>query len=109
MAGFDWNGNGKKDSFDHYMDMKVTSNSDDEFKSTNGGNGGNNGGCGKFGCGWIAIVVVVIMLISFIGDGASWVAIDRLLGFGLLAFLFLRWISTQQKYYTSNSYIATQI
>ena len=107
MAGFDWNGNGKKDSFDHYMDMKVTSdlskdndNSDsdfgDDFKSTSGGTGSSSSKNSSrgFGCGWIAIVVVVIMLISFIGDGASWVAIDRLLGFGLLAFLFLRWIST---------------
>ena len=25
MIGFDWNKNGKKDSFDHFMDMKVMS------------------------------------------------------------------------------------
>lgn len=25
MPGFDWNGNGKKDSFDHFMDNKVMS------------------------------------------------------------------------------------
>ena len=90
MAGFDWNGNGKKDSFDHYMDMKVTSDSDGEFKKSGNGTGNNRG----FGCGWIAIVVVVIMLIFFVGNGASWDAIDSLLGFGFLAFLFLRWIST---------------
>ena len=90
MAGFDWNGNGKKDSFDHYMDMKVSSDSDGEFKNS-GNRSGNNKG---FGCGWIAIVVVVIMLIFFIADGASWDAIDSLLGLGFLAFLFLRWIST---------------
>jgi len=39
-------------------------------------------------------VIVVILLISFIADGASWEAIDTLLGLGLLAFLFFRWIST---------------
>ena len=27
MLGFDWNGNGKSDTFDHFMDMKVTSSS----------------------------------------------------------------------------------
>ena len=66
------------------------------FKSTNGGSGGSSGGGGGkgFGCGWIVIVIVVILLISFIADGATWDAIDTLLGFGLLAFLFFRWIST---------------
>lgn len=66
------------------------------FKSTSGGSGGSSGGGGGkgFGCGWIVIVFVVILLISFIADGASWEAIDTLLGLGLLAFLFFRWIST---------------
>ena len=59
------------------------------FKSTSGGGGGKG-----FGCGWIVIVFVVSLLISFIADGASWDAIDTLLGLGLLAFLFFRWIST---------------
>mgnify|MGYP003466948639 FL=1 len=90
MTGFDWNGNGKKDAFDHYMDMKVTSASDNKFKSTNNSTGNNR----RVGLGWVAIIVVVIMLIFFIADGASWDAIDTLLGLGFLAFLFLRWIST---------------
>lgn len=66
------------------------------FKSTGGGSGGSSGGGGGkgFGCGWIVIVIVIILLISFIADGASWDAIDTLLGLGLLAFLFSRWIST---------------
>lgn len=92
MPGFDWNGNGKKDAFDHYMDMKVTEETTNESKNISGGN--SNKSSRRFGLGWIPIVIVIIMLISFIADGASWVAIDRLLGFGLLAFLFLRWIST---------------
>ena len=29
MPGFDWNGNGRSDSFDHFMDMKVMSDSSD--------------------------------------------------------------------------------
>jgi len=66
------------------------------FKNTSGGSGDNSGGGGggNFGCGWVIIVVVVFMLIFFISDGASWEAIDSLLGLGFLAFLFFRWIST---------------
>lgn len=30
MPGFDWNGNGKSDAFDHFMDMKVMSSSSDD-------------------------------------------------------------------------------
>ena len=63
------------------------------FKNTSGdGSGGGKGGGkgGGFGCGWVVIVVVAFMLISFIADGASWEAIDTLLGLGLLAFLLAR-------------------
>ncbi len=98
MLGFDWNGNGKKDAFDHYMDNKVMSEISDENNTTsNSNNKHKNSSSNKkynFGWGWGVIVIVVFFLISFIADGASWVAIDRLLGFGLLAFLFFRWIST---------------
>ena len=95
MPGFDWNGNGKKDSFDHFMDHKVVSETSKESNSTNNKNRSTGSGNGlRFGLGWVVIVIVVIMLISFIADGASWDAIDTLLGLGLLAFLFFRWIST---------------
>lgn len=61
------------------------------FKNTSGGGGGTGGGSGGgFGCGWVVIVIVVVMLIFFIADGASWGAIDCLLGLGFLAFLFAR-------------------
>jgi len=60
------------------------------FKSTSGGSGGGGSGSGGFGCGWVVIVIVVIMLIFFIADGASWDAIDTLLGLGFLAFIFAR-------------------
>lgn len=59
------------------------------FNSTSGV-GGNSSGSGKgggFGCGWVVIVIVVIMLIYFIADGASWEAVDTLLGLAFLAFL----------------------
>ena len=60
-------------------------------KSTSGGSSGGGGSSsGGFGCGWVVIVIVVIMLIFFIADGASWDAIDTLLGLGFLVFLFAR-------------------
>lgn len=61
------------------------------FKSTGGGSGVGSGGGGS-GCGWIVIVIVVLMLIFFIADGASWAAIDTLLGLGFLAFLCARFL-----------------
>jgi len=60
------------------------------FKSTGGGSGGNGGSGGGFGCGWVVIIIVAAMLIFFIADGASWEAIDTLLGLGLIAFIFAR-------------------
>ena len=62
------------------------------FKSTGGGGdnksgGGSGGGCG---CGWIVIVIVALYLLFFIANGAGWEAIDCLLGFGFIAFLFAR-------------------
>lgn len=60
------------------------------FKRTSGGSGGGGSSSGGFGCGWVVIATVVIMLIFFIADGASWDAIDTLLGLGFLAFLFAR-------------------
>lgn len=60
------------------------------YKSTSGGSGGDSGGGGGFGCGWAVIVVVIIVLLFFIFSGASWDAIDTLLGLGFLLFLFVR-------------------
>lgn len=87
MSGFDWNGNGHHDAGDSYMDY--------EIMNEKGGGGSSGGGSGGDGCGCVGIVVaiVAIMLIYFIFSGASWDAIDSLLGFGFLAFLFVRWIS----------------
>jgi len=86
-GGHDWNGNDQRDHFDGYMDYKVSG-------SEKGGGGDHqpNGG-GGFGCAGVVIVIVVIMLLYFIFSGASWDAIDSLLGFGFLAFLFVRWIT----------------
>ena len=60
------------------------------FKSTSGGSSGSGSGGTGFGCGWVVIVIIVLMLIFFIADGASWDAIDTLLGLGFLAFLFAK-------------------
>ena len=64
------------------------------YKSTSGGTGGQGGSGGSgMGCAaWIVIGIVAFMLISFIADGASWEAIETLLAFGLIAFLFTRWL-----------------
>jgi hypothetical protein len=66
------------------------------YKSTSGGSsGGSSGGGGKGpGCFWVVIVIFVVLIIFFIADGASWDAIEELLGLGLLVFLFFRWRST---------------
>ena len=64
------------------------------FNSTSGGSGSSGsggGGGGGVGCAtWVVIGIVAFFLISFIADGASWDAIDTLLGLGLLLFLFVR-------------------
>lgn len=64
------------------------------YKSTNGGdkNNGSSGGGQSFGCGWVVIVLVAFLLLFFIADGASWEAIDCLLGFGLLAFILAKFL-----------------
>lgn len=87
MSGFDWNGNDRRDSFDDYMDY--------EASGSGNGDGKKNQPSGGDGCGCVGVVVaiVAIMLIYFIFSGASWDAIDSLLGFGFLAFLFVRWLS----------------
>ena len=61
------------------------------YKSTNGGSGGSGGG--RIGCAaWIVIAVVVFLLFFFIAEGASWEAIECLLAFGIIAFMFVRWL-----------------
>lgn len=60
------------------------------YKSTtnhSSGSGGNGSGGGK-----LIIAIVVIMLIHFIANGASWDAIDTLLGFGLIAYFLAKWL-----------------
>lgn len=63
------------------------------YKSTQGGSGGSSGGSnGPNGGGWIVIVIVALLLIYFVFSGASWDAIDSLLGLGFLAYLFFNWM-----------------
>ncbi len=60
------------------------------FKSTSRGSGGKGGG-GGIGCVAVGVIVIVaLMLLFFIFDGASWDAIECLLAFGFLAFLFAK-------------------
>jgi hypothetical protein len=62
------------------------------FESTTGGSSGGSGE--GLGWGWIVIVIVAIMLVFFIVDGATFDAIDSLLGIGFLAFIVVRWLTT---------------
>ena len=87
MSGFDWNGNDHRDSFDDYMDYKASGSGNDD------GNKNQPGGGDGCGCVGVVVAIVAIMLIYFIFSGASWDAIDSLLGFGFLAFIFVRWLS----------------
>ena len=47
-GGFDWNGNGNRDAFDNYMDMKVSgSNSSDSDGDESGANDSSSSSCKK--------------------------------------------------------------
>ena len=41
-GGFDWNGNGKNDAFDNYMDMQVSSSNNSDNAQENGTNVGSS-------------------------------------------------------------------
>ena len=57
--------------------------------STNSSRSGNSSSCG----GKFVLVILAILFIYFISQGASWDAIDSLLGIGFLVFLFVNWIT----------------
>ena len=57
------------------------------FKSTQGPSNGNGGGGGT-----VIIIIVAILLIYFLFSGASWDAIDTLLGLGLIAYFIAKWL-----------------
>ncbi len=58
------------------------------FKSTQGPSNGTGGGSG----GTVIIIIVAIMLIYFLFSGASWDAIDTLLGLGFIAYFIAKWL-----------------
>ena len=47
--GFDWNGNGSSDAFDHYMDMTVMAEADSDSEGAEGGgySGSKSANCSK--------------------------------------------------------------
>lgn len=62
-SGFDWNGNGSRDSFDNYMDYKLSGG--DKGISGSGGSGGSGGGDGYLTTiGAIALMLVGLYLIG---------------------------------------------
>lgn len=58
-GGFDWNGNGSRDSFDDYMDYKL---SGSDKGSGSGGSGGGDGCLTTIGA--IAIMIVGLYLLG---------------------------------------------
>ena len=57
---------------------------------TKGSNNVGGSGVGKPSLGgWIIIIIVICFLISALSDGFDLDVIDRILGFGLIAFLFI--------------------
>lgn len=66
-----------------------------KYKSTsnNTNNSGRSSGNGPTGLGWFVIGIVVYMFLFFLFNGASAEAIETLLAFGILAYLFVQWIS----------------
>lgn len=61
--GFDWNGNGSKDTFDDYMDYKLSCSD-----NSSGGSGGYGGSGGGDGCltsiGVIAIILAGLYILG---------------------------------------------
>lgn len=63
MAFFDWNGNGKKDLQDDYLEYKIWNDDEDDNKP-NYTYLNNSSGC-NFGCGfWLFIILVILAAIS---------------------------------------------
>ena len=46
-GGFDWNGNGKSDAFDNYMDMKVSGSDSSDNDDESGANDSSSSSCKK--------------------------------------------------------------
>ena len=62
--------------------------------TTKGSNNVGGSGVGKPSLGgWIVIIIVICFLISALSDGFDVDVIDRILGFGLIAFLFINWMT----------------
>ena len=62
-----------------------------KYKSTtssDGNNSGNVSGNRPSVAGWVVIIVVGFFFLYFLFSGASWDAIDTLLGLGLIVYLF---------------------
>lgn len=56
MHGTDWNGNGRVDAGDWYIDY--------EIMNDNGGGGGSGGGSDGDGCGCLLLMIIALVVIS---------------------------------------------
>ena len=64
MAMFDWNGNGKKDFADDYIEYQIYKDctEDDDEEDFSGNTSGSGLGCGFWF--WVVVVIFIIGLIS---------------------------------------------
>ena len=60
MAGTDWNGNGRVDAGDWYIDYEIMN------EKNGGGGGGGSGDDGGAGCGCLCLIVIALIIQSFI-------------------------------------------
>ena len=101
MTGYDWNQNGEHDCFDDFMDMEVASDLfDDEEpcrtqRSTSTQSEPFIGKVFKLlseiGADTIAIVAICVIPFLIVLD-INWELIESTIAYGILAFLFIRWL-----------------
>lgn len=60
MHGRDWNGNGRIDAGDRYIDFEIMNDND--------GGGGSGGGSGGDGCGCFTAVIMLLGLLYLLGS-----------------------------------------
>ena len=63
MSGFDWNGNGREDAGDWYLDYEIMND-----KGDGGGGHGSGGRSGGSGGGCLLAVVLVVGLLCLLGS-----------------------------------------
>lgn len=63
MSGFDWNGNGRVDAGDWYIDYEIMND-----EGHGGGNHGSSGGSGGDGCGCLIYIFMFLAFVYLLGS-----------------------------------------